>query len=226
MQQQTTPIEQDAMRAASQALADFQAHAGASDPAAVLQALRAQRDELREQRNSLTEQRSEIVDQIQEQRSNGISITGLETRLGEVDKQISAIDQQIAISNANVARATAVPGSQPPDPAPIRTGPPQEVFIIPMLFIVFVFFPLAVAYARRIWKRTGSAVAAIPAEVMERLRAIEQSTEAIAVEVERIGEGQRFMSRLFSERGDARAIAEGAAQELAVRERVPKNSAR
>jgi hypothetical protein len=38
--------------------------------------------------------------------------------------------------------------------------------------------------------------------------------EATAVEVERIGEGQRFLTRLFTEGEGARAIGEGAAQPL------------
>ena len=39
----------------------------------------------------------------------------------------------------------------------------------------------------------------IPAEVMNRLERIEQSVDAIAVEVERISEGQRFTTKLLSE---------------------------
>ena len=37
----------------------------------------------------------------------------------------------------------------------------------------------------------------------DRLTHLEQSVEAVAVEVERIGEGQRYMTRLFTERGAA-----------------------
>lgn len=39
-------------------------------------------------------------------------------------------------------------------------------------------------------------------ELASRLTHLEQSLDAIAVEVERVGEGQRFMARLFSERGE------------------------
>jgi len=37
-------------------------------------------------------------------------------------------------------------------------------------------------------------------ELSSRLTSLEQSLDAIAVEVERVGEGQRFMTRLFTER--------------------------
>lgn len=46
------------------------------------------------------------------------------------------------------------------------------------------------------------AAAGVPRELSSRLRSLEQSLDAMAVEVERIGEGQRFMTRLFTERGE------------------------
>ncbi|HEX5973240.1 MAG TPA: hypothetical protein VFY85_15000 [Gemmatimonadaceae bacterium] len=45
-----------------------------------------------------------------------------------------------------------------------------------------------------------SAAGTAPPELSSRLTHLEQSLDAIAVEVERVGEGQRFMARLFSER--------------------------
>jgi hypothetical protein len=43
---------------------------------------------------------------------------------------------------------------------------------------------------------------------------MEHAVEATAVEVERIGEGQRFLTRLFTEGEGARAIGAGAAQPI------------
>lgn len=40
----------------------------------------------------------------------------------------------------------------------------------------------------------------------DRLARLEQAVDAIAVEVERISEGQRFLTRLQTERSEARAI--------------------
>jgi hypothetical protein len=45
---------------------------------------------------------------------------------------------------------------------------------------------------------------------MTRLERMEQSIDAIAVEVERISEGQRFTTKLLSESNDARALPERA----------------
>ena len=41
-----------------------------------------------------------------------------------------------------------------------------------------------------------------PGELSGRLTNLERSIDAIAVEVERVGEGQRFMTRLFTEKHD------------------------
>ena len=48
-----------------------------------------------------------------------------------------------------------------------------------------------------------------PSDLTDRLTSIEQSVEAVAIEVERIGEGQRFMTRLFAERGAPRPPDDG-----------------
>jgi hypothetical protein len=86
--------------------------------------------------------------------------------------------------------------------------PPFNVddFLTPrVLDLAFAFFftiaviaigvPLARAFGRRI---TRSPSAAAP-DVSPRLDRIEQAIEAVAIEVERISEGQRFTTRLMSE---------------------------
>ncbi len=67
--------------------------------------------------------------------------------------------------------------------------------------------PVARAYARRM--DAESRQPRIPTEIAGRLERMEQSLEAVAIEVERISEGQRFTTRLLSEAkgiGDARQI--------------------
>ncbi len=54
-----------------------------------------------------------------------------------------------------------------------------------------------------IGRRLGSAPARLSDETGQRLARIEQAVDAIAVEVERISEGQRFTNRLMAERAPA-----------------------
>ena len=192
-------------------------------PAELLHAMVARRDELRQQLRGLEEKREELTEEIRETRSQGFDISGLEARVKEVDLRISAVDQQIALADAEVAKATAIPGAVQPQPEPVvihRDGPPDGVFVVGAMFVVFVLGPVSLALARRIWKRGVSTVAAIPSDLADRLRAIEHGIESMALEVERIGEGQRFMSRIFTERQPAeRVLAEGAAPPIDVAQR-------
>lgn len=78
-------------------------------------------------------------------------------------------------------------------------------------------------YARRIWRWGGSEIPDLPREFTDGLTHLEQSVDAVAIEVERIGEGQRFMTRFFTENGIPRTPGEGAAEpiEIKAREAVP-----
>jgi hypothetical protein len=80
--------------------------------------------------------------------------------------------------------------------------------VITGLILVPAAFILTIAYARRLWRRGAAVVTSIPQDVYERFTRVEQSIDSVAVEVERIGEGQRYLTRLMSDR----AIGAGAAQ--------------
>src|SRR3982751_540751 len=63
--------------------------------------------------------------------------------------------------------------------------------------ILAIGVPMARAYARRMDAEGKNP--RVPMEVTGRLERIEQSLEAVAIEVERISEGQRFTTKLLSE---------------------------
>lgn len=65
--------------------------------------------------------------------------------------------------------------------------------------------PIARAWARRI--ESGPREPQIPRDVAARLERMEHSIDAIAIEVERISEAQRFTTKLLSERGERRSDA-------------------
>jgi hypothetical protein len=93
---------------------------------------------------------------------------------------------------------------------------PIVLFI--MIGITALGTPIARALARSIDRRSHLPPS-IPPDLSSRLDRMEQAIDAIAVEVERISEGQRFTTRLLSDRGDARLGAgEAAAVPLAQRD--------
>lgn len=121
---------------------------------------------------------------------------------------------QAEIDAARAAQEHGVPMPPTPPSPPgfaytIADGPggfpviPQQaveiVSIVGMTLVLCVVgFPIARAIAR--WMdRRGTPAQSSP-EMNSRLHAIEQAVESIAVEVERISEGQRFTTRVLSER--------------------------
>jgi hypothetical protein len=81
--------------------------------------------------------------------------------------------------------------------------PPQVETISIAFFVtiaaIIIGLPLMRAIARRIERGTPVA-APIPVEIKEQLQQISQSVDAIAIEVERISEGQRFTTKMLADR--------------------------
>ena len=74
--------------------------------------------------------------------------------------------------------------------------------------ICAIGIPLSRAYSRKM--DADSRNPRIPTEVAGRLERIEQALEAVAIEVERISEGQRFTTKLLSEGRSAADTRQGA----------------
>jgi hypothetical protein len=87
-------------------------------------------------------------------------------------------------------------------PAPPHLRLMDRLQLDKMVFGIFLLMlPIVFALARRIWVRGApKASVALDPETSTRLLRIEEAVESIAVEVERIGEGQRFTTKLLSER--------------------------
>jgi len=122
------------------------------------------------------------------------------------------MDKQIADADAQVAKAAAIPGAVVERPRDVPSSPPEEFYILTGIFMFVFLMPLSIAFARRIWKRGSAVVTAFPKEIGERLGRLEQSAEATAIEIERIGEGQRFLTKLFTEGPGVRALDAGHAE--------------
>jgi hypothetical protein len=71
-------------------------------------------------------------------------------------------------------------------------------------FVFVLAFPLVLAFTRRLWKvgMPSRQARGIPLED-ERLVRLEQAVESVAIEVERIGESQRFQAKLMADQKHA-----------------------
>jgi hypothetical protein len=91
-------------------------------------------------------------------------------------------------------------------PGPQGPSPRQEKmmfsgFVIVMVAAVAIFYPLMRAFARRL-EGAGRRPAG-DLDSAERLARIEQAVDAMAIEIERISEGQRFTTKLLTSRAEA-----------------------
>ena len=188
-----------------------------SSAAEVYQAYQAQRRELNRQLSSLEDQRRQISSRLRQSDVQGPDRAGLEARITQVDARIAQLSQDLAVADANVARAAGVPGATVTPIPPRPQGPPDEFFVLGGLFMLIAVLPLSIAWARRIMRR-GDAVqgATMPSELGERFTRLEQALDAVAIEVERIGEGQRFMAQRL---GPGAAESSPAARQ---REAIPR----
>ncbi len=185
----------------------------------MLDAARAFRRELVNQQERVQDERDEVLQSLSEGPATTAERNGLEARLKDLDARNSALDQEIAAADLRVANAAAIPGATVEPPRPPQTGVPEEAWMLGGFFIVCVMMPISIAWARRLWKRPVAVPRELPAELTERLSRLEQAVDAVAVELERVGEGQRYVTRAFAEQ--QRALGAGAAEPIEARQREP-----
>src|SRR4051812_35490769 len=105
-----------------------------------------------------------------------------------------------------VIRVTAIVAAMasqgPGMPFPPGFIPHEVVEIVQSFFftiaVIALGIPLLRAFTRRFVDRPPVAPT-LPANVENRLERIEQAVEAVAIEVERISESQRFLTKLMAE---------------------------
>ena len=174
-------------------------------------ALQARRRVLSDQLQSADSRRKELSRLVKN--ATGADKAGLEQRIGVLDARLARLENDIDETGKLLASAPAALAStrQAPDFGfTNQRGKMQDVIPIVAILSVFVFFPMAIAMARNIWRRGSLPVSTGPdRESMQRLERMEQAMDAIAIEIERVSEGQRFVTRLLSEQRNGVAIGAG-----------------
>ena len=122
-------------------------------------------------------------------------LTTNHVRMDRMQAQITAAETQLAL----IRSRDALPQTLVPPPVPQGPSFPPQLIAIPALTIICIGLPLAIAYARRIWRKADALGSAIPREVLDRLERIDRNVDAIALEVERIGESQRYLAKQQAE---------------------------
>lgn len=187
-------------------------------PRAMYQAVQEKREVLGDQMSRLLNRRNNVAERLNSPNLSAAEKGALEQHMTEINGRIVDMEKLLHASDAEVAAAAGVPGAA--TPAPRNSGPVDEDMIgVAIVFAGISLVIVSLAYARRMWKGVSSVVAQFPPSLDGRLTRMEEAIDTVAIEVERVSEGQRFMSKMFIEH-NARALATGAAQPIEQRERV------
>lgn len=171
--------------------------AGVPRTVAELQNLRAQRNELSSQLENVAARRARLSSSLAGK--EGSNRQGIEARISVLDKRMLQLESDLSETGHQLSLA----------PGALVAGAEAQQFngmmsdsqaALTGVFILFVLAPIAFAAARMMWKRTNRPVQqAMSDDASKRLERLEQGMDAIAIEIERVSEGQRFVTRLLSE---------------------------
>jgi hypothetical protein len=127
------------------------------------------------------------------------------------ERQVNEADAQVNGENARLNRIreeikSVRTSMAPPAIARIINEPPPRRWPIsrndlPGLALFLLALPLVIALAQRIARRSAPPAARMPASD-DRLERLEHGMDSIAIEIERIGEAQRFQSKLMADRSE------------------------
>ncbi|HEV8445632.1 MAG TPA: hypothetical protein VGQ44_02385 [Gemmatimonadaceae bacterium] len=184
-----------------------------------LGAFRTQLADLSVERAGLKAQWDGLKSQLDNMLRNNPARPGVQQQWANVGVQLATVDGKIATLEARIAFKQGRPFNVAPRANP---GVPNFPFVFPNLaapavsaLAMVLLLPISIAWARGIVRRAPRPTP-VPSDVTMRLDRIEQAVDTIAIEVERISEGQRFVTRLMAERPATPAAAEGSAVDKAM----------
>jgi hypothetical protein len=111
---------------------------------------------------------------------------------------------------AVVITPSSIPGGDPSVSVdPSKMIPPQAVEMteafFAMVIVIVIGLPIVRAWTRRFDKKTQAMQVTGP-DLTPQLRQLQDTVDSMAIEIERISEGQRFTNKLMSERAERVAI--------------------
>jgi hypothetical protein len=172
--------------------------------------LQAQREALSSQIINVRDRRNSIARSYE--RASGANRSGLEQQLRVLDDRLLQLEQDLAESGralyqSNVTTTSSL-GVMPRQFFNMSSGQMTGISIV---FILFVLGPLSASLGRLMWRRSTKPT--MPPgwyDAAHRLERLEQAVDTIAVEVERVSEGQRFMTKIMTQNAAAATSANGA----------------
>lgn len=181
-----------------------QAPGGPYSSREMYEAAQLHRRTIRDQLSSAESKRDEVARELRQPNVSGVDKAGLEQRLQVLDARVVDLQNQLAVAQQREAQAAAVPGAETPSAYDKYEERTEAIITISAITIFIVVIPLVLVQARRLWKK-HSVVLSMTPELTQRLDSIERAVESTAIEIERVGEGQRFVTQLLASKATEHA---------------------
>jgi chromosome segregation ATPase len=172
---------------------------------ASLETLLAKEQELSDQLANLQGERSAYSRQVRS--GNAELRSQAQQQVTQLDIQISRA--QTALRSVRTQLGTRIPARvftnnpayqnifRQPDNGQLNG---DQVAAIIVTFTLAVLMPISIGFTRRLWRRSAPPAPVAAEAPNPRLDRIENAVEAIAIEIERVSEGQRFVTKVMTER--------------------------
>jgi hypothetical protein len=183
----------------------------------------AKRIELAQQLESLTDRRGEVADQMHG--AEAAAQPGLVTRLQALDERIARLEQEILQADDAIASGVAAGIIVPPMEQTGTIEPPQIPAFSDEAMRVIVgealaFVLLGIVLYQLGWRRAKAKFARATPDESGRIDQLQNSVDAIAVEIERISEGQRYVSKVLNEGAQPQVVTGGQEEAIPVRRKA------
>jgi hypothetical protein len=165
-----------------------------------MEQLVARRTELSNQLESVTDRRNDLARELNGV-GDGQARTGILDRLKILDQRTLQLESDIATTSQQIASAPAALAQISEEDGRGRGNGDDwtEGLGLGSFGTAFVFVIVMVMRRRRRKGNRQDRQSIQPDESAQRLQRLEQGMEAIAIEIERVSEGQRFVTKLLSE---------------------------
>ncbi|GJG87620.1 hypothetical protein tb265_28010 [Gemmatimonadetes bacterium T265] len=172
---------------------------GTARTARELAGLRERRDELVEQLNGTHARRSELVGEMQSTDPGARGV--LQQQMADLDRRVLQMETNVTNIDHRIATAPSALGVEAVQPRGfVLLGPDgPSPNAVPALLLLITILQVALLLRSRVRRPPASHADATTQDATARLARMEQAVDAIAIEVERVSEGQRFVTRLLSE---------------------------
>jgi hypothetical protein len=167
-----------------------------------MMALTARREQLNDQLESVTDRRNNIIEQMRTVPNQ--AMPGLQAQLNVLEMRVMQLENDLALTGREIAGASPELMSMAGMPSNEDANGSFDDGVGAGIGGTFVVMSALFFVMYRRWRKSPfSRAPRLQSADSERLQRLEQGMDAVAIEVERISEGQRFVTKLLSDQRTA-----------------------